>query len=175
MESETAKHGSQTAFAGGRRCGDAQPLLPLQHGLPSSLPPEQPSSVSERNGADILGYVAVLGADVLGRKAFQSGSFFLAAVFSGLFQLFSGFVREWCVRKLPLREPNAPSPNNMELPDVRHVGTSSPPDDQVTVIMRRVNTMQTAGTASTGAGAVLLDRHLHNLPQVHENMLRTAS
>ncbi|CAE7864783.1 SLC22A6, partial [Symbiodinium sp. KB8] len=33
-----------------------------------------------RNGADILGYVAVLGADVLGRKAFQSSSFFLAAV-----------------------------------------------------------------------------------------------
>lgn len=32
------------------------------------------------NGADILGYVAVLGADVLGRKAFQSSSFFLAAV-----------------------------------------------------------------------------------------------
>ena len=57
---------------------------------PLESTPEHPSSVSTRNGADILGYVAVLGADVLGRKAFQSSSFFLAAVFSGLFQLCQG-------------------------------------------------------------------------------------
>ena len=31
------------------------------------------------NGADILGYVCVLGADLMGRKSFQCGSFLLAA------------------------------------------------------------------------------------------------
>ena len=92
MESETAKHGSQTAFAGGEE-GVAMHNLFCRYSTDSPQVSRLNSrpSVSERNGADILGYVAVLGADVLGRKAFQSGSFFLAAVFSGLFQLFSGF------------------------------------------------------------------------------------
>ena len=41
--------------------------------------PEDADVWLPRNGADIIGYVAVLAADVIGRKVFQSGSFLLAA------------------------------------------------------------------------------------------------